>query len=58
LINDLWPDDKSGNGTRIAAGGWAMEGEVLVGPADRPLTRYQVAETEGEIVVLLPGAAR
>ncbi len=37
---------------------FSFEGDVLAGPADRPRTRYQVAETDGEIVVLLPGAAR
>jgi len=37
---------------------FSFEGEVLVGPADRPLTRYEVVETDGEIVVRLPGGAR
>ena len=37
---------------------FSFEGEVLGGPADRPLTRYEVTETDGEIVVLLPGGAR
>ncbi len=37
---------------------FSFEGEVLAGPADRPLTRYEVVETDGEIVVRLPGGAR
>ncbi len=37
---------------------FSFEGAVLAGPADRPLTRYEVTETDGEIVVLLPGGAR
>ncbi len=37
---------------------FSFDGEVLVGPADRPLTRYEIAETDGEIVVRLPGGAR
>ena len=37
---------------------FSFEGEVLAGPADRPLTRYEIVETDGEIVVRLPGGAR
>ena len=37
---------------------FSFEGEVLAGPAERPLTRYEVTETDGEIVVRLPGGAR
>ena len=34
---------------------FSFEGEVLAGPADRPLIRYEIVETDGEIVVRLPG---
>ena len=37
---------------------FSFEGDVLAGPAARPLTRYEIAETGGEIVVRLPGGAR
>lgn len=32
---------------------FSLTGEVLQGPAERPLTRYRVIEDEGEIVVWL-----
>ena len=37
---------------------FSFEGEVLGGPAERPLTRYEVTEADGEIVVRIPGGVR
>ena len=37
---------------------FSFEGAVLGGPAERPLTRYEVTEMDGEIVVRIPGGAR
>ena len=33
---------------------FSFEGAVLNGPAERPLTRYEVTEVDGEIVVRIP----
>jgi len=32
---------------------FSLEGDVLQGPADRPLTRYEVTETDGDVTVWL-----
>jgi len=37
---------------------FSFDGEVLGGPAERRLTRFEVSERDGEIVVRLPGGAR
>ena len=34
---------------------FTFEGDVLTGPADRPLTRYEVSEREGEILIRITG---
>jgi cytochrome b6-f complex iron-sulfur subunit len=37
---------------------FTLEGDVLQGPADRPLTRYEVSEAGGEVTVWLERTAR
>jgi Rieske Fe-S protein len=32
---------------------FSLEGTVLQGPADRPLTRYEVTESDGDVTVWL-----
>lgn len=34
---------------------FSRSGAVLQGPAERPLTRYEVSERAGELIVALPG---
>ncbi len=37
---------------------FALDGDVLQGPAERPLTRYDVTEEAGEVVVWLEAGTR
>lgn len=37
---------------------FSFEGEVLAGPADRPLVRYEVIEEDGRLMVLMDEGAR
>lgn len=37
---------------------FTFTGEVITGPADRPLQRYETIERDGAILIRLPGGAR